>query len=393
MHGAQTPETIPATPPEGDARWMRMALMLAARSLGRAAPNPAVGAVIVCEGRVLGRGVTGHGGRPHAEAEALAQARERHGAGALRGATVYVTLEPCNHHGQTPPCAEALVAAGIARVVCPMQDPDPRVSGRGFAALAAGGVHVETGLMEAEARRLNEGFLSVIARNRPHVTLKLAATLDGRIATRGGESRWITGPAARAMVHLMRARADAVLIGAGTARADDPMLDVRGLGPLVAQPVRVVADGALTLPLESRLARTAREIPVRLLHRPDAPPARREALQAQGVETVELPASGDALLDMDAALRHLAGAGVTRVLCEGGSHLAASLLAAGLIDEIALFTAGVAIGGDGRPMLDALGLERLADAPRFALRESTVIGGDVLTRWQREAGQTPAPRT
>lgn len=385
MPGATIPAAPAGTTPAGDARWMRMALGLAARALGRVAPNPAVGAVIVREGRVLGRGVTGDGGRPHAEAVALAQARERYGPEALRGATAYVTLEPCNHHGRTPPCAEALVAGGIARLVCPMRDPHPRVSGGGLAALSQAGVSVETGLMEAEARRLNAGFLSVIERSRPYLTLKLAATLDGRIATRAGESRWITGADARARVHLIRSRADAILVGAGTARADDPMLDVRGLGPRAGRPVRVVADGDLTLARDSRLARTARESPVRVLHRPDAPADRRQALEAQGVETVAIPAGADGLLDMRAAFRQLAAMGVTRVLCEGGGQLAASLLAADLVDEIALFTAGKTIGAEGRAVVGALDLTHLADAPEFVLREASVIGGDVLTLWERRA--------
>ena len=378
MQAAATLETSPA----GDARWMRVALGLAVRALGQTAPNPAVGAVIVRDGRVLGRGVTGTSGRPHAEVAALAQARERYGAEALRGATCYVTLEPCNHHGRTPPCTEALVAAGIARVVSPMQDPHPRVSGRGFAALAAAGITVDKGLLETEARRLNAGFLSVIERGRPHLTLKLAATLDGRIATRDGESRWITGPAARARVHLMRARSDAILVGIGTALADDPMLDVRGLGARRVQPLRVVADGGLSLAPESRLARTAREMRVLLLHRPDVPAARRKALGASGVETAEVPADPDGRLDLGAALAGLAEAGVTRVLCEGGGRLAASLLAAGLVDELALFTAGKAIGGDGRAVVGGLGLARLAEAPAFALHDAAVLGGDVLTLWR-----------
>ena len=226
----------PAARPAGDARWMHMALTLAARSLGRVAPNPAVGAVLVQGGRVLGRGATADGGRPHAEAVALDQARARYGRQALTGATAYVTLEPCAHHGQTPPCAEALAAAGIARLVCPLEDPDRRVSGRGFAALAAAGIAVETGLMAAEARRLNAGFLSVVERRRPHLTLKLAATLDGRIATAAGESRWITGAPARTRAHLLRAQTDAVLIAAGTARADDPPRDGRGRRPRAARP-------------------------------------------------------------------------------------------------------------------------------------------------------------
>jgi diaminohydroxyphosphoribosylaminopyrimidine deaminase/5-amino-6-(5-phosphoribosylamino)uracil reductase len=367
-----------------DARWMRMALTLAGRSLGRVAPNPAVGAVLVqggrvqggrvLGGRVLGRGATADGGRPHAEAMALEQARTRYGAEALKGATAYVTLEPCAHHGHTPPCAEALIEAGISRLVCPLEDPDTRVLGRGFAALEAAGVTVETGLMAAEARRLNAGFL------------KLAMTLDGRIATRAGESRWITGAQSRRRVHLMRARADAVLIGAGTARADDPMLDVRGLGPGMAQPIRVVADGGLSLPLTGRLAASAREVPVRVLHRQGAPAERRAALTGLGVETVETTASDSGMLDMVDALRRLAAGGITRVLCEGGGKLAAALLSAGLVDEIALFTAGKAFGGDGVPGVASFGLDRLTEAPGFELASVEPVGGDVLSLWRHEAG-------
>jgi diaminohydroxyphosphoribosylaminopyrimidine deaminase/5-amino-6-(5-phosphoribosylamino)uracil reductase len=374
-----------------DARWMRMALTLAARSLGRVAPNPAVGAVLVRGSRVLGRGATADGGRPHAEAMALDQARTRYGAGALKGATSYVTLEPCAHHGHTPPCAEALIEAGIARLVCPLEDPDPRVLGRGFAALEAAGVAVETGLMATEARRLNAGFLSTVERRRPHLTLKLAMTLDGRIATRAGESRWITGAQARRRVHLMRARADAVLVGAGTARADDPMLDVRGLGVRgqgtgMAQPIRVVADGGLSLPLTGRLAASAREVPVRVLHRHGAPAERRGALTGLGVETIEVAASDSGMLDMAEALRRLAEGGITRVLCEGGGKLAAALLSNGLVDEIALFTAGKAIGGDGVPGVAAFGLDRLAHAPGFELESVEPVGGDVLSLWRHRTG-------
>jgi diaminohydroxyphosphoribosylaminopyrimidine deaminase/5-amino-6-(5-phosphoribosylamino)uracil reductase len=314
---------------------------------------------------------------------ALAQARARYGAGALRGATAYVTLEPCAHHGHTPPCADALIEAGIARVVCPLEDPDPRVRGRGFALLAAAGIVVETGLMAPEARRLNAGFLSCVERRRPHLTLKLATTLDGRIATRQGESRWITGDQARTWVHLMRAQADAVLIGAGTARADDPMLDVRGLGPRVVQPLRVVADGGLSLPLTGRLVASAGDIPLRVLHRPGAPEERRAALNGLGVETVEIAVGDGGLLDLGEALQRLAEGGVTRVLCEGGGKLAAGLLAGGLVGEIALFTAGKAIGGDGMPGIGAFGLDRLADAPGFELATVAPVGADVFSLWRR----------
>lgn len=364
-----------------------MALSLAARSLGRVAPNPAVGAVLVREGRVLGRGATAEGGRPHAEAVALAQAQARYGAGALRGATAYVTLEPCAHHGNTPPCAEALIEAGIVRLVCPLQDPDPRVSGRGFAALSAAGVRVDTGLMDREARRLNAGFLSCVERRRPHLTLKLAATLDGRIATRTGESRWITGPQARARVHLMRAQADAVLVGAGTARADDPMLDVRGLGPRAAQPVRVVADGRLSLPLTGRLATSAGSLPLCILHRPGVPAERISSLADLGAQIVEVDANDGGLLDLADALRRLARNGLTRILCEGGGKLAAALLSGGLVDEIALFTAGKAIGGDGVAGVGAFGIERLTRAPGFELAGVEPVGGDVLSWWRAAVGE------
>lgn len=366
-----------------DIRWMRLALSLAARSLGRVAPNPAVGAVIVGNGMLLGRGATAPGGRPHAEGLALTQARELYGPDALKGATAYVSLEPCAHHGRTPPCAEALIEAGIARVVSPIEDPDPRVRGRGFAALRDAGVAVETGPLADEARRLNAGFLSIHERHRPHVTLKLAATLDGRIATRSGESRWITGPEARRRVHLMRARADAVLIGAGTARADDPMLDVRDFGADISQPVRVIADGSLSLPPGGRLATTARKVPVRALHRSDAPADRRTALQKIGVVTVETPADAAGLLDLTAALTGLAEAGITRVLCEGGGRLAAGLLTAGLADEVVVFTAGRAIGADGLPAVAALRLDQLADAPDFALVREEQVGPDIMTVWHR----------
>jgi len=376
-----------AMSPAEDIRWMRMALMLAARSLGRVAPNPAVGAVLVREGLVLGRGATADGGRPHAEAMALEQARLRFGSEALAGATAYVTLEPCAHHGHTAPCAEALIGAKISRVICPLEDPDPRVSGAGFKAMRAANIVVETGLMATKARRLNAGFLSCIERRRPHLTLKLAATLDGRIATRAGVSRWITGAPARTRVHFMRAQSDAVLIGAGTARADDPMLNVRGLGPQISQPVRVVADGGLSLPLTGRLASSARDIPVWVLHRKifeeEHSAGRLEALRNAGVETLKVKADGDGFLDMRDAMQKLAEGGITRVLCEGGGKLAATLLGADLVDEIALFSAGKVIGGDGVPGVGAFGLDRLADAPEFELESVEPVGADTLSLWRR----------
>ncbi|SFD45199.1 diaminohydroxyphosphoribosylaminopyrimidine deaminase / 5-amino-6-(5-phosphoribosylamino)uracil reductase [Roseivivax sediminis] len=355
---------------------MAHALALGRRGMGRTWPNPAVGCVIVNGGRVIGRGWTGDGGRPHAETEALAAA-----GAAAKGATAYVTLEPCAHHGQTPPCADALIAAGIARVVAPLEDSDPRVSGQGFARLRAAGVDVTTGVMAEEAARDHAGFFLRTEQGRPTVTLKLATSFDGRIATATGESRWITGPEARAVVHGLRASHDAVLVGAGTARADDPALTVRGWGR-VPQPVRVVASRLLDLPLMGQLARTAREVPVWICHGPDAPAESRTAWEGLGARLIACPLSGRQL-DARALLNSLGEAGLTRVFCEGGGTLAATLLAADLVDELVGFTAGLALGAEGQPSLGALGIDRLSEAPRFRLAETRAIGADVMHRWHR----------
>lgn len=358
---------------------MALAIGLGARGLGQVWPNPAVGCVIVKAARVLGRGWTQPGGRPHAETMALAQA-----GAAARGATAYVSLEPCAHHGKTPPCAEALIAAGLARVVSALEDPDPRVAGRGHQMLRDAGLAVETGLMAAEAERVQRGFLYRLRRGRSMVTLKLATSLDGRIATAAGESKWITGPQARRQVHLMRAVHDAVLVGAGTARADDPSLTVRDMG-VTRQPVRIVAARGLDLPKGGILARTAREVPLWLLHGPLVSASARADWQALGARLIEVPeAAGQ--LDMRAALGALADQGLTRIFCEGGGQLAAALLAGDLVDDLALFSAGLAIGGDGRAALGKLGLGALAQARRFRLQESHPVGADLYALWTREGG-------
>ena len=315
---------------------MGLALALGRRGWGRVWPNPSVGCVIVRDRRVLGRGWTADGGRPHAEVRALAQ------AGEARAATAYVTLEPCAHYGRTPPCAEALVAAGVARVVVGTGDPDPRVSGRGIAILRAAGIEVTEGVREAEARADLAGFLLRVTEGRPFVTLKLAASLDGRIATASGESRWITGPAARAMVHSLRARHDAVMVGGGTARADDPLLTVRGLGER-PQPVRVVLARGLDLPLNGQLARTATEVPLWLVH---GDGAATEPWESLGARCLGVPAGPDGL-DLRAALGVLAVEGLTRVFCEGGGQVAAALLKAGLVDELVVYHAGMALACQG----------------------------------------------
>lgn len=357
---------------------MAHALRLAARGLGNVWPNPAVGCVLVRDGLIVGRGWTQPGGRPHAETMALAQA-----GAAARGATAHVTLEPCAHHGKTPPCAEGLIAAGVARVVSALTDPDPRVAGKGHAMLRQAGIAVTEGVLAAEAARLNAGFLKRVTRGLPHVTLKLACTLDGRIATASGDSQWITGPAARAHVHMLRMTHDAVMVGAGTALADNPDLSVRGLGAR-HQPVRVVLDSRLRHSPDSRLGQSARALPVIVLHGPGAPAAARESWAATGATLIELPLSGQSL-SAGAALAALAGHGLTRILCEGGGTLAAALVREGVVDDLALYTAGALIGADGRPALAALGLDRLAEAPRLTLRDSRQIGPDLFSLWSLAA--------
>jgi len=361
---------------EADRRFMALAIALGRRNLGRVWPNPAVGCVIVREGRILGRGWTAPGGRPHAETRALAQAGP-----AAAGATAYVSLEPCAHHGETPPCAGELAAAGVARVVSAMEDPDPRVAGAGHAALRDARVTVEVGLLAGAASEVHLGFLTHRREGRPAVTLKLATTLDGRIATATGESRWITGPEARRAVHALRLSHDAVLIGGGTARADDPALTVRGMGE-VAQPVRVVATRRLDLPEGGRLFADLPEVPLWLCHGPDASETRRRDADAKGARLIGV-AEGPEGLDPAALMTALGDAGLTRILCEGGGHLAAALLAAGMVDELLLFSAGRALGSDGRPALGPLRLTRLAEAPRFTLVEARAVGDDLLQRWRR----------
>lgn len=353
---------------------MRHALGLGARELGRCWPNPAVGCVILRDGRVVGRGWTQAGGRPHAETVALAQAGE-----AARGATAYVTLEPCAHHGGTPPCAEALIAAGVVRVVTALEDPDPRVAGRGHAMLRAAGIEVATGVEAAAAEAAHAGFLHRLRTGRPRVTLKLATTLDGRIATASGESRWITGPAARHAVHALRLSHDAVMVGAGTLRADDPELTVRGFGA-VRQPVRIAVDSRAMLPPGARLLREVAAAPVWLCHAEGADPLAVATLRDAGVRMFACR-DAEGQVDLPDALAALGKAGLTRILCEGGGALAASLLRQGLVAEVVTSGAGRVIGADGRASVGPLGLATLADAPRLALRELSEVGGDVMARW------------
>lgn len=359
-----------------DIDFMKMALALAERGLGQVAPNPAVGCVIVREGIVVGRGWTQPGGRPHAETEALARAGK-----SARGATAYVSLEPCSHHGKTGPCAEALIEAGIARVVGAVADPDPRVAGKGFAMLEKAGIEVVEGVCFDQARHLNEGFFRKVMDERPLVTLKIASSADGRIATRTGHSRWITGARARERGHLLRATHDAIMIGSATAIVDDPSLTCRLPGLESRSPVRIVADGRLRLPLTSTLVRDARKTPVWILTFADSDADRRSAFLACGVELIDIPAGLDGLMDMKAAMKILASRGLTRVLIEGGSRLASSLVRSHFVDRIEWFRSSTIIGGDGYPAIAAFGVERADAAPGLVLTSTLALGDDTLSSY------------
>lgn len=359
---------------ERDARMMRLALRAAARGDGLTHPNPSVGAVVYRGDRILGTGTTRPPGGPHAEIVAMDQARRRYGAAVLRGASMAVTLEPCSFVGRTGPCTEAVLAAGIGRVVAGCRDPHARVCGRGFARLRRGGVEVTTGVLEDECRDKHRGFLSVCERGRPFVTLKLAATLDGRIALANGASRWITGEASRAMVHRLRLASDAVLVGSGTALADDPELSARRGDRVLRWPVRVVVDGSLRVPASARLfAKPALDSKSRLLRAGDREAwivCRRgvrglSAARTRADRVIEAPGDGSGHVDLVFTLQELARAGLTTVLVEGGGALAGALLQADLVDEVHWFLAPRLIGGDGRPALGALGLEQLGDAVRI----------------------------
>jgi diaminohydroxyphosphoribosylaminopyrimidine deaminase/5-amino-6-(5-phosphoribosylamino)uracil reductase len=359
-----------------DTRFMALALSMGQREQGRTWPNPAVGCVIVQSDRIVGRGWTQSGGRPHAEVMALKQA----GADAA-GATAYVTLEPCAHHGKTPPCAEALIAAKVARVVIATLDRDARVDGKGAQMLQNAGITVTTGVLEDAANDDHAGFFARTTLGRPLVTLKLAHSFDGRIATGTGESQWITATPARRMVHAMRSRHDAVMVGAGTARKDDPSLTVRGLG-IEQQPARIVVSRRLDLPLMGQLARTAAQIPLILCHGGDADAALVQTWRELGATLLNCRIKG-AQLDPVDVLAQLGAHGLTRIFCEGGSALAASLIQDDLVDQLIGFHAGLIIGAEGLPGIGAMGLARLPNAPRYKLVKTTPIGPDVLTLWTR----------
>lgn len=376
-----TPEAIEPSP-ELDRRLMASALRIGRRNLGQTYPNPAVGALVVRhEGGgpiVVGRGWTAPGGQPHAETIALDQAGER-----ARGATVYVTLEPCAHSGATPPCTDALIAAGPARVVMTMDDPDPRVAGQGRAVLKAAGILVTSGVLAAEAARDHAGHISRVLKRRPHVVLKLAVSADGMIGRREGERMMITGKPALTAVQAMRSDSDTVMIGIGTVLVDDPRLTVRLSGLAALSPRRIVLDPAARLPIDSKLVTTARDVPVTVIVGPGAGGDSKEALVEAGVQVIET-SDGPNGLNLHEALGVLGEQGITRVLVEGGARLAASLFSEDLLDEIVLFRAPVVVGPDGVRALEGYALSAIERSPRYRQIDAAIVGDDVMRRYWRD---------
>lgn len=369
---------------DDDAAFMQRALELGAR--GTTSPNPHVGAVVVQSGRIVGEGFHERAGTPHAEVHALRAAGE-----AARGATLYCTLEPCNHHGRTPPCTEAILAAGIARVVIGCEDPKVHGAGAGAERLRAAGVEVVVGVERDAAEALVADFATVALAGRPLVTLKGAVTLDGRIASRTGDSKWITGEAARAEAHALRATHDAVLVGVGTVLADDPGLDVRLAPPRPnAPPVRVVLDTTLRTPLHVKLVASARVIPTWIVHGPSFDPARAQALDAAGVVRIEVE-TDNGRVGITPALAALAARGISSVLVEGGGKVHGALLDEGVVDRVAVFVAPVILGdAAGLPLVDrAAPPSRLVDALRLVEPRVRVLGVDVLVEGRTRAGWWP----
>ncbi|WP_029586178.1 bifunctional diaminohydroxyphosphoribosylaminopyrimidine deaminase/5-amino-6-(5-phosphoribosylamino)uracil reductase RibD [Bradyrhizobium sp. URHD0069] len=361
-----------------DQRFMQLALTLGRRGQGRTWPNPAVGAVVVKDGVIVGRGWTQPRGRPHAEPEALRRAGE-----AARGATLYVTLEPCSHVGKSPPCADAIIAAGIARVVSAIEDPNPEVAGQGHARLRAAGITVDIGLGAVEAAHDHAGHFRRVRDKRPHVILKLAVSSDSKIGAGGRKPLAISGEAAKARVHLLRAQCDAILVGIGTVLSDDPLLACHLPGMESRSPVRVVLDRSLRIPGTSRLVHSARETPLWVMtsNLAEAPAAMK--LGAAGAQVIRVATTSAPGLDIPSVLHGLAEKGITRLLVEGGARVASSFVAAGLVDEVWLLHAPDPVGADGVPALEALPLTTITQSPAFKLRASEMLQRDTLTIYER----------
>jgi len=353
-----------------DTDYMQIALRLARRGLGCTAPNPSVGCIIVKDQQIIGEGITGEGGVPHAETLALVMAGSE-----ARGSTAYITLEPCCHYGKTPPCTNALIEAGISRVVIGTQDPDNRVHGKGIAQLQAASITVECGICENDAIAVNSGFFSVIKQQRPMVTLKLATSLDGKIATASGESQWITSESARNYGHLLRAQHDAIMVGVETIRHDNPSLTCRLLGMENRSPIRIVMDSHLRIPRDAIVVNSSATTPTWIITTTNK--------TIDGVKSLTVAPDKNGRCDIDQAIKLLATQNITRLLVEGGGTLAASLLNAGLIDQLVWIHAPKIIGNDGIAAISNLGLEHLADISSFTQRKVQSCGNDIIEHYYR----------
>lgn len=357
--------------PEHDAIHMQRALDLAAKALGRTSPNPAVGAVIVRDGQVIGEGFHRRAGLPHAEVEALRRVR-----GSAEGATLYVNLEPCSHHGRTPPCADAVICAGLKRVVVGMVDPNPLVRGRGIRRLRRAGIEVQAGVLRERCERLNEDFATFIRLGRPMVTLKLAASLDGRIATASGDSQWISGELSRRLVHEMRNRVDAILVGAATVRMDDPQLTCRLRGG--RDPLRIVVDGWLSIPPTARVCTQPSTAKTLVVTTEDQAQGRKKkALERQGVEVLGFPGV-HGRVQLLPVLQELGRRGLKSVMIEGGGQVAAAALKEGVVDKVLFFYGPKLLGGEGKPMVGPLGIDRVAAGLKLHTIELHRLQDDVL---------------
>lgn len=375
---------LPAPDPELDRRFMAAAVALARRNAGRAWPNPSVGCIVVRTDRgfpeVVGRGVTAAGGRPHAEVLALREAGD-----AARGATAYVTLEPCAHHGRTPPCVDSLTAHGVARVVTGIEDPDPRVAGRGHAMLEASGVVVERGVLAREAARHHAGHILRVREGRPMVTLKMAVSADGCIGRKGAGQVAISGPVSKAYAHALRAEADAIMVGVGTVLEDDPQLTCRLPGMADRSPVRVVLDAAARTPPQAKVVSGSIAVPTWIFTAPDAPADRITALSAAGARIVIAERDDSGRLDIGDVLFQLANEGITRVMAEGGARVARALIESDLVDEVNLVRAPVTVGPDGIPAFAGIAVDSVLADPRFAPVERRRLGDDMLTHLFRRS--------
>ena len=353
---------------------MALAISLGRRNLGQTSPNPSVGCVLVKNDVIVGRGYTAPGGRPHAETQALKQA-----GSVANGSTAYITLEPCSHEGKTPPCAQALVEAGVKRAVIATIDPDKRVNGKGISILEAAGIEVKVGVLAEQASLDHAGFFSSQSDCRPWITLKLATSIDGKIATSKGDSKWITGSSARHFVHNMRRKHDAIMVGSGTVISDDPSLNVRDLGTCI-QPYRIVVSSNLEIPVKSNLTKTIYEQPVWIFHSNEASEERKRKWLDLGAQLFECQVDNLGI-SMKDIMQKISDKGITRLLCEGGGKLAASLMRSELVDEIVTFHGGLIVGADGVPSIGELGINALIDAKRWRLDQTLSFDTEVLNIW------------